>query len=189
MEIKEKKQMSEETKAKLVYSGELIIISIVFLVFGILRLTGLMGYDHNRRLIFNIVTTLGGCYGLYNLISYIVSKKKRAKTSLVDIVTSTPLFFFILFVDIYCWIKVAGLKVEEVSESFKTFYRFAIGGAFTYAFLVYCFQGIYHYFKPIPMLIQALEEERKQKELEALEAENASNAAIENENNKDGKEE
>ena len=159
-----KPKMSEEKKAKLVYSGELIIIALLFLVLGILRLTGLMGYNDTRRFIFNILTTLGGVYGLYNLISYIVSKKKRAKTSLVDIVTTTPIFLFLLAFDIYCYINVFGLKPEEITESFKTLFRFSVGGVFTYAGLVFIFQGIYHYFKPIPLLYQMIEEDKKENE-------------------------
>ena len=37
--LKPKSKMSEETKAKLVYSGELVVIAIVAIVIGILKIT------------------------------------------------------------------------------------------------------------------------------------------------------
>ena len=57
--IEPKKKMSDETKAKLTYSGELVVIALIVLVMGILRLTGVRGYNHTFRMIFNIITTAG----------------------------------------------------------------------------------------------------------------------------------
>ena len=58
------------------------------------------------------------------------------------------------------------IKVKDevgIEESFKTLFRFSVGGVFTYAGLVFIFQGIYHYFKPIPLLYQMIEEQEKTK--------------------------
>lgn len=164
MEENKKQGMSEETKAKLVYSGEIGIIAIVFLVFGILRLTGVQGYDHTRRLIFNIITTVGAIYGIYNFISYFVSEKKRKKTALIDVITVLPISLALVVFNTYCYIYVAGLPASEVTEQMKAICSYSMGGIMTYASVTFLFQAIYHYYKPIPLLYLMLEEEKKEKE-------------------------
>ena len=43
------------------------------------------------------------------------------------------------------------------------FYRFGISAALLYIFVAYTFQGIYHWFRPLPMLIAELEKEQQEK--------------------------
>ena len=42
------------------------------------------------------------------------------------------------------------------------FYIYSIGGAFLYISVIYFFQAIYHYYKPIPGLLEDEEEEEKE---------------------------
>ena len=142
----------------------------MFLVLGILRLTGLRGYNHVARMIFNIVTTAGAIYGIYNFISYYVSSKKRAKTSLVDIWTVLPITLFLIGFNTYCYIVVFPLSEAQVTESIKEICKYCMGGLLVYAGITFLFQAIYHYFKPIPLLYQILKEEEEEKKLEEQKA-------------------
>ena len=73
-------KLSEEKKVKLIYSGELIIIAIVFLVIGILRLVGVIQTSEKRLLIFNIITTLGGAWMIIDLVWALASERRRKKS-------------------------------------------------------------------------------------------------------------
>ena len=94
------KNLSEETKTKLVYSGELIIIAIVFLVLGILKIVDVMKYNEQRRLIFNYITLVGGVWVISDFIWMLLSKKRRAKNCLLDKILNLPLGIYLLIFDI-----------------------------------------------------------------------------------------
>ena len=64
-------------KYKLIYSGELLLIAVVFLVLGILKLTGVMTSKQPRIAIFNWITIFGGLWIITDLIWTLVSKKRR----------------------------------------------------------------------------------------------------------------
>ena len=173
--LQPKQKMSEETKAKLVYSGELVVIALILLVLGILRLTGLRGYNHTMRLVFNIVTTFGAIYGIYNFVSYFVSPKKRAKTSLIDVITVLPITLFLIGFNIYCYINVIHLAESAVTPEIKEICKYCMGGLLVYAGITFMFQGIYHYFKPVPLLYKILEEAEQEEAKEEEEESNKDN--------------
>lgn len=146
------KNLSEETKTKLVYSGELIIIALIFLVLGILKIVDVMKYNEQRRLIFNYITLVGGAWVITDFTWMLLSQKRRAKNCLLDKILNLPLGIYLLIFDIKCLID------KNLPTSF---YVFGISIAFFYVFLNYLFQGIYHFFKPIPLLLDALEEDKQ----------------------------
>lgn len=146
-------KISEETKVKLVYSGELFVISIVFLVLGILKITGVMGYDETRRIIFNYITIAGGIWILIDFIWCLVSPKRRAKNCLLDKILNLPLGIYLLTFDILCLIN--GENYEQ------SFFVYGICIAFFYVTINYMFQSIYHYFKPLPMLMEEIEKTKE----------------------------
>ena len=163
-----KKKLSLETKTKLIYSLELIIIALVLIVFAVLKLTGVIPTKPTRLLIYNIITTVGGAYFIFDFIWVLVSKKKRAKSSLLDKILMLPGSFYLIAFDIICFIdKAKGVETDN------QFVVISISSVFLYIAAVYLFQGIYHFYHPIPMLEQAIEEaleEEKNKELEEQEA-------------------
>ena len=53
------------------------------------------------------------------------------------------------------------------------YYQIGIPMAFFYIACAYTFQGIYHYFHPTPMLLEAINEAIAEAEAKAAEAENA----------------
>lgn len=143
-------------KYKLIYSGELLFIAIVFLVLGLLKLTGVMTSKQPRMAIFNWVTIVGGLWIITDFIWMLVSKKRRMKNCIFDKILNLPIALALISFDIYFLIKYPGPE----------FFSFYVGSVFLYIFINYAFQGIYHYFKPVPSLILAYNEDKKQKEEE-----------------------
>lgn len=191
--LQPKKKMSEETKAKLVYSGELVVIALVAIIIGILKLTNIRPYSNTARNIFNIVTSGGAIFGIYNFISYFVSVKKREKTALIDILTVLPITLFLIGFNIYCFITYWPVAEANITDEMKQLYQWLSGGFLIYAGLTFMFQGIYHYFKPIPLLYKILEEanQKAQDEEDPTEVQDNNQEPKTNivENNQDGRKE
>ena len=144
--------MDPHKKMKLIYSGELLFFAVLFLVFGILRITQAMPYRETRRIVFNWITIFGAWWGIIDIVWALASKKRRTRVCLVDKFLVLPLSIFIITFDFIC------LLGEKRAE---TFYILCIGIAFLYITAIYLFQSIYHYFYPIPGLFEDEEEEKK----------------------------
>ena len=147
----EKKKMDDLTKAKLLYSGELMIFAVIFLVLGILKFTNVLtSKDWMRFYIFPYLTLAGGIWFIVDLIWTLVSKKHRAKTSLIDKFIVMPASFALIGFDIYLFV-VGPTNADEL------IYRYFTASVFTYLSLVYAFQAIYHYFRPLQTIIDAVQ--------------------------------
>ena len=159
-----KEKMSIEKKVKLIYSGELIFIAIVFLVLATLELCRVLKIRDWVLIAFNWITIFGGAWMIADFIWTLVSPKKRAKNSLLDKCLLLPLGIYLIVFDIICFAK-QGMK-EDVSYDFRLY---MMTSAFYYVAVIYIFQGFYHYKHPIPSLVAAIkqeEEEAKKKEFE-----------------------
>ncbi len=150
------KKLNKETKIKLIYSGELLVFAVIFLVFGILKFTSVMGYNATRTLIFNIVTLVGAAWGITDFIWAISSKKRQQRISLLDKILLLPLVIFMVSYDLICLI----VKPDPATG----FYLYMLGSAFIYVAVVYTFEAIYHFYRPIPGLFDDDEEEDKKEE-------------------------
>ena len=144
--------MDPHKKMKLIYSGELLLFAVIFLVVAILKLTGVMVYIEKRRIVFNWITIFGGLWGIIDFVWGAVSKKRRARICLLDKALLLPL---VLFIETFDFISLIAKPENE------SFYVISIGCAFLYITVIYTFQAIYHYFKPIPGLFDDEEEEKK----------------------------
>ena len=144
------KKLDKETKFKLVYSGELLFFAVLFLAFSILKFTKVMGYNPSRILVFNWITIFGGAWGIADFIWAVCSKKRQQRISMIDKVTVLPLSLFIITYDLICFIA----KPDN-----SNFYIYMIGGAFAYISVIYIFQAIYHFYHPIPGLLDDDEED------------------------------
>ena len=149
------KKLDPRKKIKLIYSGELMLFAILFLVFGILRITQIMPYRETRRIVFNWITIFGAWWGIIDIVWALVSKKRKARVCLLDKFLLLPLSIFIITFDLISFIA---------KPTNDLFYIFSIGCAFLYISVIYLFQAIYHYYKPIPGLVDDLEEEQKTEE-------------------------
>ena len=146
------KQKDPHKKIKLIYSGELLLFAVIFLVFGVLKITKVMGYNETRRIIFNWITIFGSTWLIIDFLWGFFSEKRRQRICLLDKVLVLPLAICMLTFDFVSLI----LKPEN-----PDFYIYSIGAAFLYIGLTYTFQAIYHYYKPIPGLLEEDEEEKK----------------------------
>ena len=145
------KKVDPHKKMKLIYSGELLLFAVVFLVVGVLKLTGVMKYNETRRIIFNYITMFGGLWGIIDFLWGAISKKRRARICLLDKALLLPLILFLETFDLISLI----MKPDN-----PNFYVISVGCAFLYITVIYTFQAIYHYYKPIPGLFEDDEEEQ-----------------------------
>lgn len=148
----EKKKLDDLTKVKLIYSGELIVVAIVALVIGILQLTQVLTVKELFRNIFNWVTIFGSPLLIITSIISIVSPKRRKKVSYFDKITLFPLAVYIIVIDIICFANYGTLE--------QSFYQTYIPIAILCLSVIYMAQGIYHWFRPLPSLLDELEQER-----------------------------
>ena len=177
-----KQKLSEETKVKLIYCGELTIIALVVIVIGALKLAGVIATKPTRLLIYNIITTLGGVWLITDLIWALVSPKRRAKSCLMDKFMALPVGLYLLVFDVICYIdKIKGVTTNDLLV------RLSVGIVLLYIGAIYIFQAIYHWFRPVPQMIEAIEEANKaalEKEQEALKNTENEEEKVEDENEK-----
>ena len=153
--------MTIEKKNKLIYSGELIFFSITFLVLGILELLKVITLSDRFQLIFKIVTLVGATWLVTDFVWTIMSPKRKAKNCLLDKIIMLPLAVYLYSFDI------AGFVVARPYE----YYQIGVPVAFFYISCSYAFQGVYHYYKPIPLLLEAIKEEEEAKAAKEVEKE------------------
>lgn len=165
-----KKQPMEPLKqAKLVYSGELMLFSIAFIVLGILRLCGVISPSGTMRDVFLWITLVGGFLVIGNFIWTLVSPKHRKTITILDASLTLPVALFFISMNLYQ--LIAG-KVDQ------GIYNIYMGIIFVYFGCDYMFQSIYHYYKPVQAIIDAVKLDAKmQREQEEKEKEKAEDLA------------
>lgn len=147
-----KKKMDDITKIKLIYSGELLVFSIVFITIAILKFTNVIPFNQTRATIFNWITIFGGTWLIVDLVWALVDKKRQKRIALIDKFIHAPVGIYLIVFDLYC-------LITQPTDS--NIYQYGIPIALSYLGLSYLFESLYHYKKPIPGLI---EEELKAKE-------------------------
>ena len=157
------KNMDIVKKSKLIYSGELILFSVIFLVLAILIVTGVIAKSETFMHIYHYVTLAGGTWMIVDFIWIIASKKRQLRASVIDKVLTLPLGIALITFDIVA-LSVADLTVNPV------YHKFGLFGFFLYITIIYAFEGIYHWFKPIPGFIESILREEEQRKLEAEQA-------------------
>ncbi len=144
-----KKKLDALTKAKLIYSGELIIIAIVFLVVAILKFTNVIPYNATRHLVLNWITLFGGTWVIVDFVWALLSKKRRPRISLLDKALHLPAGIYLVTFDLFCIIA---------RPDNPMIYRCGFPIAISYLCLCYIFEGIYHFYHPIPGILEAVVE-------------------------------
>jgi hypothetical protein len=148
MQEKQKKsKMSETKKAILIYSGELLLISLVFGVLGILMLAGVYKSSDLRRQIFVWVTLFGGFLTIGDFFWTLFNKKHRQKSSLLDKCLILPVGITFISYDLIVLITGAN----------DNLHRYLVGSVFCYIFVIYVFEAVYHYFHPLAVLLETEE--------------------------------
>ena len=94
---KEKSRIMDiEKKTKLIYSGEFILIALVFLVLGILEILKVIVIGTNFQLIFKILTLVGATWLVTDFLWTLLSKKRRKKNCLLDKILNLPIPLFLI---------------------------------------------------------------------------------------------
>lgn len=167
----EKQKMPIEKKLKLVYCGELALFAVVFMVLGILFVAGVITPADWKRYAFTYVTLAGCTWIVVDFIWALASKKRRAKSCILDKALVLPVAPVIISFDIYC-------IINGCAETLP--YRYFIGINLIYLSCVYLFEAIYHYYKPTVQMLNIIEETKK---AELEEQEEARKEAEENAKN------
>lgn len=145
-------------KIKLIYSGELLLFSVVFIVLGILELLAVIKLSERFQLIFKIVTLVGATWLVTDFIWVLLSPKRKKKNSIMDKAMLLPLALYLYVFDILGFI----LKPNY------GYYQIGVPIAFFYLACAYVFQGIFHYYHPVPSVIEMIEEVTKEKQPEEV---------------------
>lgn len=149
-----KKKLDELTKAKLIYSGELLVFAIVFAVLGILFLVRVIAPSDWKKWLVLVGGTLGSVWCFVDFAWILASPKRRAKNSLLDKILLLPSAATSLGFNIFFWIKMIPLNSD-----YDSLFAIFLGAILIYFSLTYLFEGFYHWKHPIPGL---LEEEKKE---------------------------
>ena len=158
-----KEQLLKKTKR--IFLIEYIAIAALAFTLGFLKMFGIIGNNPTRLLVYNIVTTVGATYILFDLARCIFIKTKREKTCFIDKILTLIVGLYLLVFDILCYIN------RNID---LTYVKYSISSVLLYAGAISLFMGIYHYFKPNAQLLEVVDEEYEEMlEEEAKEKEKA----------------
>lgn len=143
-------------KIKLIYSGELLLFTVVFIVLGILELLAVIKLNERFQLIFKIVTLVGATWLVVDFVWVMVSPKRKAKNAIMDKAMMLPLAVYLYVFDILGFVLQPGYG----------YYQIGVPIVFFYIACAYAFQGVYHYYHPTPMVLEMIEEANKPEEPE-----------------------
>ena len=138
---------------------EYAIFVALFATLGILFLLEVIRVAEWKRYVFTYVTLAGAIWIITDFFLTTFSKARRAKSCLLDKILMLPVGLVLLGFDVYA-------ITQGCAETLP--YRYFIGGNFCYIAAVYLFETIYHWFKPIPMVIEAALEDQKRKNQEEM---------------------
>ena len=157
-----KKKMDDFTKAKLIYSGELLLFGVAFLVVAILKMTNVIPSNEKLHAVFNWITLFGGSWIIADFIWALVDKKRQKRIALIDKIIHLPVGIYLVAFDLFCLISQTKDPVV---------FQFGIPSALAYLCLCYIFEAFYHYKYPVPGLLDAVKEEEKKEDSSIEESE------------------
>ena len=147
--------MDVEKKTKMILCGEFLLFALVFAVLSALILTRVWVLGQSGfRYVFIFITMAGTAWFFVDFFWTLFSKKRRAKNSLLDKVLPLPATGSIFALDVVS--LVIGL------EASKDIHQLTVGVVFAYLAIMYLFQGFYRYKHPSPLMVEAIEEARKE---------------------------
>lgn len=150
--------MDDKTKVKTIYLCELLFFAVTFLVIGILILVNVIKMNQTKKDIFVWLTLFGGFFILGDFLWAAISKKRREKVAFIDKILILPVALFLICFDIYA-LAVGGNK--DNLPKLLDLTRIVIGINFIYLTVIYVFEGAYHWYKPVPGLLDIPEDGEK----------------------------
>ena len=145
-----KQKMDTMTKAKLIYSVELGVFAVIFLVLAILKFVGVIGTNATRLTVFNWITLFGGSWLVVDFLWTMFDKKRQKRVAIIDKCIHLPAGLYLIVFDLYCLISKPAID--------SPICRYATPIVLTYLGLCYAFEAIYHFKYPVPGLLDAVEE-------------------------------
>ena len=100
-----KQKIDEFTKAKLIYTIEISIFALAFLIVAILQLVRVIKFGETHLRVINWITIFGASIGILDFIWFLNSPVRRKKNSMLDKCLLVPLMIYILVFDIICFIN------------------------------------------------------------------------------------
>ena len=169
-----KQKIDEFTKAKLIYTIEISIFALAFLIVAILQLVRVIKFGETHLRVINWITIFGASIDILDFIWFLNSPVRRKKNSMLDKCLLVPLMIYILVFDIICFINQENPQLDLA--------QIMIPIALLYVSAVYTFEAVYHWYKPVPMLFDAIEEEKENPQEEV-------NPDVDDNSNQENKEE
>ncbi len=165
--MKNETRTLEMKKAVLIYTIELAFFAATFATLGILILLSIIHLGGTFRQIYVYVTLAGGGWLLADFLWALLSKKRRKKVSLLDKALTLPVAPVLLSTDVIILLNGLEATVE--------LHRLTVGGLFCYFGVIYAIEAVYHFYVPIPGLVETekkinAEEEKEKAEEAAKEA-------------------
>lgn len=142
---------TELYKEKKIYTIELIVFCVIFLVLGILILVDVIPIKGTFRHILIYVSLAGVAWLIADWVWTLISPKRRKKQSLFDKFLVLPSAISVLVFDIITFVQ----GFDETEQLHETF----VGILFVYIAVVYLAMAIYHWFKPHPLLLEMSSDE------------------------------
>ena len=144
----------QEKRIKMIYSGELLVFAVIFIVLGILELLAVIKLSERFQLIFKIITLVGASWLVADFVWVMLSPRRKAKNAVMDKAMMLPLAVYLYVFDILGFVLQPGYG----------YYQVGVPAAFFYIACAYAFQGIYHYYHPVPSVIEMIEDAKKEEE-------------------------
>ena len=144
----------QEKRIKMIYSGELLVFAVIFIVLGILELLAVIKLSERFQLIFKIITLVGATWLIADFVWVMLSPRRKAKNAVMDKAMMLPLAVYLYVFDILGFVLKPGYG----------YYQVGVPAAFFYIACAYAFQGIYHYYHPVPSVIEMIEDAKKESE-------------------------
>lgn len=171
-----KQKMDIETKAKLIYSVELGVFALVFLVIAILKFIGVIGTNATRLTVFNWITLFGGTWLVVDFFWAILDKKRQKRIAVIDKCIHLPAGLYLIAFDLYCLIGKPAIE--------SPICRYAVPIVLTYLGICYAFEAIYHFKYPVPGILDAIEEKPSEEQQQNPEEKIEDSSKEEREENK-----
>ena len=144
----------QEKRIKMIYSGELLVFAVIFIVLGILELLAVIKLSDRFQLIFKIITLVGATWLIADFVWVMLSPRRKAKNAVMDKAMMLPLAVYLYVFDILGFVLQPGYG----------YYQVGVPAAFFYIACAYAFQGIYHYYHPVPSVVEMIEDAKKEEE-------------------------
>ena len=91
-----KQKMDDVTKAKLIYSIELGVFALAFLIIAILQFVRVINFGETHLRIINWITIFGASIGIVDFFWFYFSPVRRKKNSLLDKCLLLPLAIYMI---------------------------------------------------------------------------------------------